>query len=177
VRIVTKQEVKRGAMPRTKLPGTIKSLMSVAFTLIFLCSCRSDKLKRDAEAKAREFFGLLHKEDEAQLARLYPGFGHFEEYYRSDSGAVVNTTESNGIISVVMDNRYTTKSGKGNREDITLYFKADSLGNAVLFDSKGLCNFSENETYVFGSRLGASTLRRIVPTRRFFGRLSVPGKS
>jgi len=129
--------------------------------IIILCgiyisgfSCQSNKLKKEAESKTREFFSILKYEDEKGLARLYPGFSKFEEYYKSDSGKIVSTTEANRIITVTIDNRFTNKFGKSSQQRIYLYYKTDSLGRAVLYDSKGLSDFNDRDDFNFGSKSG-----------------------
>jgi hypothetical protein len=54
---------------------------------VFVFSCRSDKIKKEAETKTGEFFLMLKNEDEKGLARLYAGFSKFVQYYKSDSGS------------------------------------------------------------------------------------------
>ena len=121
---------------------------------VFAFSCRSDKIKKEAESKTKEFFLSLKSEDKKGLARLYPGFCRFEEYYKSDSGKIVSTTEANGMITVTVDNYFTNKFGKLSQERIFLYYKADSLGRAILHDSKGLSAFDDNDEFNFGSKTG-----------------------
>jgi hypothetical protein len=121
---------------------------------VFAFSCRSDKIKKEAESKTSEFFFTLKNEDEKELAQLYPGFSKFEQYYKSDSGTIVSTIGANGIITVTVDNRYTNKFGKLSEERICLYYMADSLGRAILYDSKGLSDFDDNDDFNFGSKTG-----------------------
>jgi hypothetical protein len=60
-------------------------------------SCRSDKIKQEAESKTREFFLTLKNEDEKGLARLYPGFSKIERYYKSDSCRIASATVKLGV--------------------------------------------------------------------------------
>src|ERR1700748_2809995 len=121
---------------------------------IFVFSCKSDKMKKEAESKTNEFFSDLKTDNEKGLARLYPGFSKFEQYYKSDSGKVISTTEKNGTITVTVDNRFTNKFGKLSSERICLYYKADSIGRVILYDSKGLSDFTNNDDFTFGSKTG-----------------------
>jgi hypothetical protein len=121
---------------------------------VFAFSCQPDKLKKEAESKTKEFFLTLKNEDERGLARLYPGFNKLEQYYKSDSGKIVSTTEANGVVTVAVDNRFTNNFGKLSQEKIFLYYKIDSLGSPILYDSKGLSDFSENDDFIFGSKTG-----------------------
>jgi len=121
---------------------------------IFELSCRSNKTKKEAESKAKEFFTLLRNGDAKGLTRLYPDFNKFEEYYKSDSGKIVSTIEANGVIAVTVDNRFTNKFGKLSQETISLYYKVDSLRRAILYDSKGLSDFDDNDDFNFGSKTG-----------------------
>jgi hypothetical protein len=109
---------------------------------------------KEAEATTREFFFSLKNEDENGLVRLYRDFSKFEQYYKSDSGKIVSTTQSNGIITVTVDNRFINKFGKLSQERIFLYYKVDSLGRAILYDSKGLSDFDDNDDFIFGSKTG-----------------------
>lgn len=90
-------------------------------------SCQSDKVRKAAEVKTNEFFYTLKKEDEKKLSQLYPGFENFKEYFKSDSGKIISTTETAGVITVTVDNHFTNKFGKLNQEAISLYYKPDSL--------------------------------------------------
>src|SRR5580698_5811688 len=110
------------------------------------------KAKKDAESKTRDFFLTLKSEDEKGLARLYPGFSKLEQYYKSDSGKIISTTEANGVIKVTVDNRFTNKFGKSAEEKICLFYKVDSLERANLYDSKGLSDFDDNDDFIFGSK-------------------------
>lgn len=121
---------------------------------IFDLSCQSDKIKKEAESKTREFFVSLKNEDATGLKRLYPKFSKFDEYYKSDSGKIVSTIEANGIITVTVDNRFTNKFGKLSQETISLYYKTDSLGRMILYDSKGLSDYNNNDDFNFGSKTG-----------------------
>jgi hypothetical protein len=131
-----------------------KSVILSGVICLAAFSCRSDKVKKEADAKTREFFLTLKNEDEKGLARLYPGFSKFEQYYKSDSGKIISTTEANGIITVTVDNRFTNKFGKSSQEMISLCYMTDSLGRAVLYDSKGLSDFDENDNFIFGIKTG-----------------------
>lgn len=116
----------------------IRDLIFAGAICTVACSCRSDKIKKKAELKTAEFFATLRKGDKVGLSRLYPGFKKFDEYYKSDSGKIVATTESNKIVTVMVDNRFTNTMGKAGQEAICLYYKIDSIGRLVLYDSKGL---------------------------------------
>lgn len=126
---------------------------------IVASSCKSDKTKKEAEAKAREFFSAIKNENEEELSRLYPGISNFEHYFKSDSGKIVSTSEASGIITVTVDNRYTNTFGKLSEESIRLYYKVDSIGNANLYDTKGLTDFAENNNYIFASKTGCIVSR------------------
>jgi hypothetical protein len=129
-------------------------VISLCGICLFALSCRPDKAKKEAESKTREFFLTLKNEDGKGLARLYPGFSKLEQYYKSDSGKIISTTEANGIITVTVDNRFTNNFGKLSQEINCLYFKADSIGRAILYDSKGLSDFNDNDDFIFGSKTG-----------------------
>jgi hypothetical protein len=119
-----------------------------------ILSCKSSKFRKEADEKTKDFFGVLRKGDEKKLTILYPGFGNFEQYYKSDSAEIVSTQEENGIITVSVQNRFTNGFGKANDQTIALYFKTDSIGKLVLYDSKGLCDFDDKDNYIFGSKSG-----------------------
>jgi hypothetical protein len=131
-----------------------KTVICLCGICLFTLACRSDKAKKDAESKTRGFFLTLKSEDEKGLARLYPGFSKLEQYYKSDSGKIISTTEANGVIKVTVDNRFTNKFGKSAEEKICLFYKVDSLERANLYDSKGLSDFDDNDDFIFGSKTG-----------------------
>jgi hypothetical protein len=108
-------------------------------------SCRSDKVKREAEAKTREFFSALRNDDKRKLTVLYPGLSKLDPYYKSDSVKIVPATEANGVVIVTVDNSFTNGFGKLSQEIIILCFKVDSAGTVILYDSKGLSDFNEND--------------------------------
>ncbi len=116
----------------------IRNLIYIAAICIAVFSCQSDKVKKEADLKTAEFFAALKKGDKIEVSRLYPGFRKFDEYYKSDSGKIILTTEANKIITVTVDNRFTNTLGKSSQEMISLYYGVDSLGRPVLYDSKGL---------------------------------------
>src|ERR1700739_2356782 len=94
-------------------------------------SCQPDKARMEAQAKSRDFFNALKKDDEIGMTRLYPGFRNFDQYYKSDSGKIISIGRASGIITVNVDNRFTNKLGKLSQETISLYFKSDSLGDVT----------------------------------------------
>jgi hypothetical protein len=122
-------------------------------------SCQPDKARTEVQAKSLDFFNALKKDDEIGMARLYPGFRNFDQYYKSDSGKIISIGRASGIITVNVDNRFTNKLGKLSQETISLFFKSDSLGNVTLYDSKGLCDFNENNEYIFGTKTGCINTR------------------
>lgn len=83
----------------------LRNLIFAGAICLVAPSCKSDKSKKEAELKTAEFFATLKKGDKMALSRPYPGFGKFEEFYKSDSGKILSTTEANRIISVTVDNR------------------------------------------------------------------------
>lgn len=123
-------------------------------TLILLTSCESSRLKKEAEAKAKQFFTSLKQGDEKKLKEIYKDFGKLESYYKSDSAVITSTYFKDDITTVSVHNRFTNGLGKLNERDILLFFKKDSTGNLVLYDSKGLTDFSEKNEYKFGSKTG-----------------------
>jgi len=138
---------------------------------ISVYSCQSDKVKRDAEGKTREFFSALKNDDKRELVGLYARFDKLEQYYKSDSAAIVSTTEAKGIVKVTVNNRFTNGFGKLSQERISLYFKGDSAGRAILFDSKGFSDFNENDDFIFGTKTGCIDSRTDTTDQQIISKL------
>jgi hypothetical protein len=120
----------------------------------FLNSCESTMLKKEAEAKTKEFFEVLKEGDEKKLISIYPDLQRFDTYYKSDSARINYSIEKNGLLIVSVHNRFTNGYGKVTEKDICLFFKKDSSGLIQLIDSKGLSNFDEKDDYNFGISTG-----------------------
>lgn len=126
--------------------------------VIFLASCDSSKTNKEAEAKAKAFFAALKEESPLKAEQLYPDFGKFESYYKSDSAKINSVTEKNGIVTVSALNSFTNGYGKLTQKDILLFFKKDSLENLALYDSRGLSSFEDKDAYKFGVKSGCVDL-------------------
>ena len=124
------------------------------FIGIFLISCQSSKLKKEAEIKTKDFFSVLKEGDEKKLVTIYPDFDKFDTYFKSDSARINSSSEKNGLVTVSVHNRYTNGYGKVTEKDILLFFKKDSTQQLKLIDSKGLSGFDEKDDYIFGISTG-----------------------
>jgi hypothetical protein len=128
-------------------------LLGISFTTVII-SCKSSKLKKESEIKAKEFLNVLKAGDEKGLALLYSGFEKFDSYYKSDSARINNSSEKGNIITVSVHNRYTNGYGKITEKDISLLFMKDSTGQLKIIDSKGLSDFTDKNEYIFGIKTG-----------------------
>lgn len=137
----------------------MRNLIFIGTMCIVASSCQPNKAKIEADRKTGEFFIALKKGDKMALSRLYPSFRKFDEYYKSDSGKIISTTEANKVITVSVDNRFTNTLGKTSQETICLYYRVDSLGQPVLYDSKGLSDFDTNDNYIFATKTGCIDTR------------------
>lgn len=134
------------------------STLILSCIVLLLCSCESSKTNKEAEAKAKAFFAALKEENPPKAEQLYPGFGKFESYYKSDSAKVNSVTEKDGIVTVSALNSFTNGYGKLTQKNILLYFKKDSVENLTLYDSKGLSSFEDKDAYKFGVKSGCVNL-------------------
>jgi len=137
----------------------IKSLKFKSFiALTFICtiyfSCQSSKIKSEAEEKTKQFFVALKSGDEKLTESFYPGFENFDSYSKSDSARITGTDIKDSLILVFVHNRFTNPYGKIFERNITMYLKRNSKGELILFDSKGLTDFSEKDNYNFGIKTG-----------------------
>lgn len=122
--------------------------------IILFMSCGPDKMKSEAEKKSKQFFNYLKQGDETKLADMYKGFKNLDTYYKSDSASVNSVVCSDNITIVLLHNKFTNGYGRLSENDVELFFKQDSLGHLILYDSKGMTNFSEKSEYKFGEKTG-----------------------
>jgi hypothetical protein len=133
-----------------KLP---RYLLLAALSGLSLC-CESSRLTKEAESKSIDFFNALRNEEEAKLKALYPGFENFESYFKSDSARINSISYKTNAIIVSIHNRFTNAFGKTSEKDITLFFKKDTINRLLIYDSKGLTSFEENDYYELGIKAG-----------------------
>src|SRR6188474_3333890 len=101
---------------------SMKFILSFPAIIIFafFISCASSKSKKEAEAKALEFFTNLKNGDEKKLEALYPHFREFESYYKSDSARINSVVEKDRTLTVSVYNRFTNAYGKTTEKHISL---------------------------------------------------------
>ena len=124
------------------------------FTCVLLLSCNNSKVKKESEEKTKLFFNAIKSDKTDEVIALYPSFENFESYYKSDSINIKSCSIKDDLITVSLTNNFTNGFGKLTQSDISLFFKKDSLDNIKIFDSKGLTDFSKNDTYLFSVNYG-----------------------
>ena len=100
----------------------IKFTLIVIISIAILLSCESSKLKSEAEKQTKEFFSALKSEDEKRMFELYNGIDNFENYFKSDSVEIKSVNIEDGIVTVIVRNRFTNGFGKLSEKDISLFF-------------------------------------------------------
>lgn len=134
-------------------PSTIVCLVLSAN---FLVSCG---YKKEAKEVTQDFFSAIKNNKEEKMVELYPEVGNLQNYYKSDTIIVKEVKElEDKKYSVALTNKFTNGFGKNTESDIIIYTKPKDdkkpSDGYVIYDSKGLCNLSDDPIYMFAKRKG-----------------------
>ena len=122
----------------------------------FLVSCG---YKKEAKEVTQDFFSAIKNNKEEKMVELYPEVGNLQNYYKSDTIIVKEVKElEDKKYSVALTNKFTNGFGKNTESDIIIYTKPKDdkkpSDGYVIYDSKGLCNLSDDPIYMFAKRKG-----------------------
>lgn len=132
--------------------------------VISLSSC--SKNKSVAQKTAKDFFASVKKGDETSMQKLYPKVTTLSSYYKSDTASIENVKSlDNDKYEIKFKNRYTNGFGKLTETEIYLYLRSTNKDGEEakyqIYDSKGLCDFSDNPIYAYAKRKGIITSKDV----------------
>lgn len=127
-------------------------LLSFALSAL-LFSCGKPQKVQDAEKIVSVFFKALRNDDSATLKLVYPDFHKLPSWYKSDSFEFLDYDRKKGVVEILVKNRFTNKKNKTFEQRITLMVSEDE-SNMHIVDSKGMCDFTEQDIYKFGTGTG-----------------------
>ena len=125
-------------------------------SVLILCSCG---YKKEAKEVTRNFFSAIKNEKVEKMEELYPDIENLQNYYKSDTiifKEIVDLGENK--YSVTVTNKFTNGFGKSKESQIIIFAKPKDAKKPKdgyeIYDSKGLCNFSDDAMYKFAKRKG-----------------------
>lgn len=132
-----------------------KILLLSVVSLVFV-SCG---YKKEAKEVTQDFFSAIKNDKEEKMKELYPEVGNLQNYYKSDTIIVNEVTElEEKKYSVSITNKFTNGLGKSTESQITIYTKPKNeekpSDGYIIYDSKGLCDLSDELIYKFAKRKG-----------------------
>lgn len=134
-------------------PSTIVCLV---LYVSFLASC---SYKKEAKEVTDDFFSAIKNDKEEKMLELYPEVKNLQNYYKSDTIILKEVTElEDKKYSLALKNKFTNGFGKRIESDIIIYTKPKNEKKPgdgyVIYDSKGLCDLSDDPIYKFAKRKG-----------------------
>lgn len=131
-------------------------LMFLSVVAVGLVSCG---YKNEAKEVTRYFFSAIKNDKEEKMKELYPEVGNLQNYYKSDTIIVKEVKElEEKKYSVSIENKFTNGFGKSTESKITIYTKPKNKEKPsdgyIIYDSKGLCDLSDELIYKFAKRKG-----------------------
>ena len=130
--------------------------MWLILSALILCSCG---YKKQAKEVTKDFFSAIKNEKEEKMAELYPDVGNLQNYYKSDTiifKEVIDLGDNKYSVSVT--NKFTNGFGKSTESQIVIFTKPKDdkkPGDGYeIYDSKGLCDLSDDAIYKFAKRKG-----------------------
>lgn len=134
----------------------MKKIITVLCLATGLVSCG---YKKQAKEVTQEFFSAIKNEKEEKMAELYPEVDNLQNYYKSDTIMIKNVEElDEKKYSVSLTNNFTNGFGKTTESNIIIYTKPKDdkkPGDGyVIYDSKGLCDLSDDPVYQYARRKG-----------------------
>lgn len=134
----------------------MKKILLLSVVAIGLVSCG---YKKEAKEVTQDFFNAIKNDKEEKMKELYPEVDNLQNYYKSDTiivKEVEGLEEKKYSISII--NKFTNGFGKSNESHITIYTKPKNeekpSDGYIIYDSKGLCDLSDDLTYKFAKRKG-----------------------
>jgi hypothetical protein len=137
-----------------------KLLTILSITLLFSCNSHK-KEKAAATSIVMEFYKHLKSEDLNKAKLVYPKFGNFGLYYKSDSGQikdVIIIDDSTAFVKTT--NHFTNGFGKKFSRDIDFYLtlqKDSTNSKYLIMDTKGLAGYDGEELIQFAKSTGCIT--------------------
>lgn len=130
--------------------------MLLSVVAVGLVSCG---YKNEAKKVTQDFFSAIKNDKEDKMIELYPEVGNLQNYYKSDTIIVKEVTElEEKKYSVSVTNKFTNGFGKSSESQITIYTKPKNeekpSDGYIIYDSKGLCDLSDELIYKFAKRKG-----------------------
>lgn len=106
-----------------------------------------------------DFFSAIKNGKEEMMADLYPGIDNLKNYYKSDTIMINKVIRlDDNKYKVYLINKFTNGFGKITESKICLFTKPKNpekpSSGYVIYDSKGLCDFSNDAVYKFAKRKG-----------------------
>ncbi|ALJ43034.1 hypothetical protein [Bacteroides thetaiotaomicron] len=138
------------------MKSLFQHIMWLILSTLVLCSCG---YKKEAKEVTQNFFSAIKNNKEEKMVELYPEVGNLQNYYKSDTIIFKKVRElEDKKYSVALTNKYTNGFGKSTESDIIIYTKPKDdkkPGDGyVIYDSKGLCNLSDDPIHMFAKRKG-----------------------
>ncbi len=139
-----------------------KNLFNIAAIMLLtsaFCSCSHEK---EARAAVEKFITAWKSADEVDMKEAYPDVEKLPSYYKADEASITEISlGENDTYEATVHMKFTNGFGKTSERDITFYVEPkekDSKDAYIVFDSKGLCSFSESDAanyYKFAKSVGA----------------------
>lgn len=125
--------------------------------IIILVSCNNSKKRKNAENQVTKFYAAIKEGSEKKMLALYADVATLSSYYKSDTASIKDSKIlKNDEIQVTTLNTFTNGYGKKFNQEIIFYLKPDPINKLdyFIYDSKGLCGYDDNTTYLFGNKTG-----------------------
>lgn len=134
----------------------MKKILLLAVITLELVSCG---YKKEAKEVTQDFFSAIKNDKEEKMKELYPEVVNLQNYYKSDTIIVKEVTElEEKKYNVSITNKFTNGFGKSTESQITIYTKPKNeekpSDGYIIYDSKGLCDLSDELVYKFAKRKG-----------------------
>ena len=128
--------------------------MCLILTALVFSSCG---YKKEAIEVTQNFFSAIKNEKEEKMAEFYPEVGKLPNYYKSDSIVFKEAMDlGDNKYSVSVTNMFTNGYGKRTESQIVIFTKPKDENNPgdgyEVYDSQGLCDFSDDAVYKFAKR-------------------------
>lgn len=129
----------------------------LASTLFFSCGNKSKDL---SEKTVRLMFNGISMDATDSILKAYPDFENVRTHYKSDSIIIIDISNGDDDKMVVkVKNHFTNGYGKKFNQDIILFLKPENkeASSYIIFDSKGLMSYDEDDVYKFAVKTGCVT--------------------
>jgi hypothetical protein len=136
------------------------NLFWTVLLVVLLLSCNDGKRKKNSETQVLKFYSAVREDSKEKMKAIYEGVANLSSYYKSDTATIkeIKIIENKKIVIKTI-NHFTNGFGKKFNQEIDFYLKPDSLNELdyTIYDSKGLCGYDDNNTYLFGKKTGCIT--------------------